>query len=75
MAEESHHHEPGLPTVHDESGDTPMWLPIVGLLLLVLTLLTTVWREARSASEEVAPPPELEAPAEPAPAANPVEAH
>jgi len=46
MADSSHDAPPGLPTVHDEAGKTPLWLPIVGIVLLVLSLVAAVWRGA-----------------------------
>lgn len=30
------HPAPGLPTVHDEAADTPMWIPILGVTLFLL---------------------------------------
>lgn len=35
----SSHGPPGLPPVHDEAADTPLWVPVVGLVLLVLLAL------------------------------------
>ncbi len=37
MAEASEHHRPGEPPpIRDEAADTPLWLPVVGLCLLLL---------------------------------------
>ena len=45
MAEE-HHHAPGLPEIHDEAADTPMWLPLLGLTLFALVALFLIVRAA-----------------------------
>jgi hypothetical protein len=43
----SHSHEPpGLPTVVDEAGDTPNWVPLLGLLLAVGLALLIAARQA-----------------------------
>jgi hypothetical protein len=57
-----------LPTVHDEAADTPVWLPVVGLVLFVLMLLWMLYRADQPESaelpaedataEEAAPPAE-----------------
>lgn len=41
---DAHQGPPGLPEVHDEAADTPMWVPAVGLALLVALALTFVFR-------------------------------
>jgi hypothetical protein len=81
-----HHDEPdvpGLPQIHDEAADTPMWLPATGLGLLVLLVLMLVYRVAQGpeattdAAAENAAGAEVvadEAAAEPAPAEPPAEA-
>lgn len=67
------HEHPSLPPVHDEAADTPTWVPVLGLALLlifaVLGLLRAASREAAE-GEAIAPEaPAAEAPAAEAPAA------
>lgn len=45
---DAHHGPPGLPEVHDEAPNTPMWVPAVGLALIVALALTFVFRGASS---------------------------
>ncbi|MCB9614655.1 MAG: hypothetical protein H6721_09600 [Sandaracinus sp.] len=53
MAHDSHH-APGLPEIHDEAADTPMWLPMLGLGLFVLLSLFLIVRAAvNDAAEEL----------------------
>ncbi|MBX3247201.1 MAG: hypothetical protein KF901_08475 [Myxococcales bacterium] len=40
------HHAPGLPEIHDEAADTPMWLPLLGLGLLIVASLFFIIRAA-----------------------------
>ena len=42
----SHHEPPQLPVVVDEAGDSPRWLPFVGLGLLCLITLVVAARQA-----------------------------
>lgn len=45
-------HTPGrFPEVHDEAGDTPSWVPILGLGLLGLFALVAVYRVATASDE------------------------
>jgi hypothetical protein len=37
MSDDSH--EAGFPEVHDEAGDTPRWVPLLGLALLLMLFL------------------------------------
>lgn len=63
-------HEVGLPEIHDEAGDTPMWVPALGLGLLVLATLYLLISSAFGDDEADAPPPApaaVEAAAEPDP--------
>jgi hypothetical protein len=54
-ADEVHHaHAPGLPEVHDEAGDTPMWVPILGAVLLVLGGFWVVYKVATFGADEAA---------------------
>jgi hypothetical protein len=83
------HAHPALPPVHDEAPDTPMWLPLGGLALLVVFVLFAMWRTATGGdaadvvgADEVAgtAPAEGDAPAaaqagEGAPPAAPAPAH
>ena len=64
---EHHGPHPVLPSVHDEAGDTPMWLPIMGIALFVLMAFAYSLRGAMMSSEDVAGG---EAAAEAAPAAD-----
>ncbi|MFO0696066.1 MAG: hypothetical protein U0230_21060 [Polyangiales bacterium] len=49
------------PTVHDEATETPMWVPVLGIGLLVLSMLGAIVRSTvdevsnPTASPEVAP--------------------
>lgn len=45
MADE-HHHAPGLPEIHDEAADTPMWLPMLGLAIFAVVALFLITRAA-----------------------------
>lgn len=47
-----HDHVPGLPPVHDEAPDTPMWVPLLGLGVLVLAALYLVISSAFGDSDE-----------------------
>lgn len=54
MADAEHAARPGEPPpVRDEAADTPMWLPIVGLCILVFGTLVVLW-QSRSTPEETA---------------------
>ncbi len=59
-----------LPSVHDEAADTPTWLPVTGLVLLLLMLLWMLYRGANPAVDDAPEAPvidtaaEIEAPAE-----------
>lgn len=53
---EHHHHAPGLPEIHDEAADTPMWLPLLGLTLFALVALLLIVRAAVADVSEVAQP-------------------
>lgn len=60
---------PSLPTVVDEAGDSPSWVPALGLLLFVLFALAIAARIAlQDEPETVAQPVRDEAPAAPQPA-------
>ena len=61
-----------LPSVHDEAADTPTWLPVTGLVLLVLALLFMLYRGANPASE-ASDAPVIDVAAEIEPAAAPEE--
>ena len=63
---DDHHHAPGLPEIHDEAADTPMWLPLLGLALFTLAALVLIIRAAvADASAELgAEAAAVEAPAE-----------
>lgn len=38
-------HVPGeLPPIHDEAGDTPLWVPLVGMCCLFLLALGLIWQ-------------------------------
>lgn len=64
---ETHEHSVGLPEIHDEAGDTPLWVPALGLGLLLLATLYFVFSAAFADDESEAPaePPAAEAAAEP----------
>jgi hypothetical protein len=57
-----------LPAVHDEAADTPAWLPVTGLVALLVILLWMLYRASIPApvAEEIveAPADTAEAPAE-----------
>jgi len=63
---------PSLPKVVDEAGDTPNWVPALGLLLFVLFALAVAARSALQDDTETAANPAEDAAAAPAqePAAN-----
>lgn len=63
MADSHDSHAPAgpLPTVHDEAADTPVWLPVVGLVLFGLMLL---WMLYRASQPDVVELPEGDAAAE-----------
>lgn len=66
---DAHDHSVGLPEIHDEAGDTPLWVPVLGLALLVLATLYMVFSAAFADEEAAEAPTEaaaVEAPAEPA---------
>jgi len=48
------HPAPGLPEVHDEAGDTPLWVPIVGATLLVLGGMWVIVKIASYSSDAAA---------------------
>jgi hypothetical protein len=63
------HPHPPMPAVHDEAADSPTWLPVTGLAILLVMVLFVMLRAAMSP-----PVPETDATAEaaveaPAPAA------
>lgn len=63
-----HNDTPGEPpTIRDEAADSPMWLPALGLTLLILGTLLIAWRSSNTDEvvEDEAAQVE-EAPAEPA---------
>ncbi len=70
----THAHEatsapPELPEVHDEAGDTPLWLPVLGAALLAIAGLFLIFRAAFADAEADAGTPEpAAAPAAAAPA-------
>jgi len=83
MTEAHESHAPTLPDVTDEAGDTPNWVPIVGLVLLsVIALMAVMHPKDEPAAndqpvvvEVAAPtnganPPAANAPAPSAPAPN-----
>ena len=70
----------GLPKVHDEAGETPRWVPVLGLCLLGLFSLMAVYRAATAEPETPAVEVEegeagAEGEAAPTPAAEAEEAH
>jgi hypothetical protein len=67
------HPHPPMPAVHDEAADSPAWLPIVGVSIVVLMVLFAMLRshmqpEVAGIEEPPAadPAPAVEAPAPPA---------
>ncbi len=76
MAEHSAHEPPGLPqNIVDEAADTPMWVPIMGLVILGVVALLFSYRmmtaePAEAPATEEAPAAEQAAP-EAAPEAAP----
>jgi len=67
---DDHASPPGLPEIHDEAADTPMWVPLLGLSLLVLATLylviTSAFEEAEVDNAEEPPVAAAAAEAEPA---------
>ena len=55
------HHAPGLPPVHDEAADTPMWVPLLGLAVLVLGALYLVVTSALGDDDSATPRAEIHA--------------
>ncbi len=61
--------------MRDEAADTPLWMPLVGLCLLLLGAFAVIWQAANrdeegaapEAAEAAAAPAADEAPAEPTP--------
>jgi hypothetical protein len=74
---DDHSHAHGLPEIHDEAADTPMWVPVLGLALFAFLALFLIVRAAiDDASAELNVVTGEDAPAEEAPAeAAPAEAH
>lgn len=74
MAHDEHHTPGEPPPVRDEAADSPLWLPAVGLTLLLLGAILLVWRTvddggpAFELTEEPAEGAEAAAAAEDAPA-------
>ena len=62
---------PSLPTIVDEAGDSPTWVPALGLLLFVLLALAAAARIAMHDKAETTQSPAAAPEAEAAPAANP----
>lgn len=58
------HGPPGLPEIVDEAGDTPTWVPVLGLALLTLVAILFVVRSQMTSDEpaEAAAPAEVKAP-------------
>ncbi|MCU0671264.1 MAG: hypothetical protein MUE69_00580 [Myxococcota bacterium] len=72
---DDHHHAPGLPEIHDEAADTPMWLPMLGLAIFAIVALFLITRAAiEDASAELDATGAVEAPADEAAPAAPAEA-
>jgi len=67
MSDAEHHHDgpPVLPTIVDEAGDTPTWVPILGVALFALVAIVFVAR-SQMATEVPATPEAAEAPTAPA---------
>jgi hypothetical protein len=65
---EHHDGPPTLPEIVDEAGDTPTWVPILGIALFALIAVMFVAREQMK-TDVPAPvaAPAADAPAEPAP--------
>lgn len=59
MAEASTHHRPGEPPpVRDEAADTPLWMPLLGLCLLVIGVLAVLWQASTGNDEAAGQAPE-----------------
>ena len=46
--------QPPLPVVHDEAGDTPVWLPLSGLACFVVLALFVLWRASHPSDDVLA---------------------
>ena len=53
MAQDEHHTPGEPPPIRDEAADSPLWLPAVGLTLLLLGAVFFVWRS--TATDEDVP--------------------
>ncbi len=56
------HPHPPMPAVHDEAADSPTWLPVSGIAIVILMVLFAMMRTAMQP-----PAPEVDAAAEDAP--------
>ena len=66
---------PGLPEIQDEAADTPTWIPLTGLAVLLMMTLYVALHAASASSEDTAPAPEAEVAAEAEAPAEPAAAH
>jgi hypothetical protein len=56
MSEDAHSHEPpGLPEIRDEAANTPLWVPALGLALLVVLAMVAVLRSELGGPPEITP--------------------
>jgi len=55
MAQDAHHTPGEPPPIRDEAAESPLWLPAVGLTLLLLGAIFIVWRSATAEEAEDAP--------------------
>jgi len=53
MAQDEHHTPGEPPPIRDEAADSPLWLPAVGLTLLLLGAIFIVWRASGDEAQDV----------------------
>jgi protein-S-isoprenylcysteine O-methyltransferase Ste14 len=56
------HHAPELPEVIDEAGDTPGWVPVLGVVLFVLMVAYVWWAHRQHEALEDGSTPAAEQP-------------
>ncbi len=73
MATDEHHTPGEPPAIRDEAADSPLWLPALGLALLLLGAIFVVWQGSTAEVETEASEERAEAPSEPGGGAAPTE--
>ncbi|MDB4972487.1 MAG: hypothetical protein JWN48_828 [Myxococcaceae bacterium] len=60
------HHPPELAEVTDEAGNTPSWVPLLGVALFALMVVYIWWAHSQASTLPRAGTPEAQAPSAPA---------